>query len=85
MATNAVLVDFAYSDLMKDAVAPAGYLRNTNHLDIYKAKSTFLPSLNNEIGEGTELFNKHKSRFISLNALMLVLFEKDEIVFPPIS
>ena len=82
---NGALIDLAYTDLMQATIAPAGYMRNTNNIKTYKEKSTFLPALNNENNKDTDQYRKHKARFESLNSLMLVLFEKDEIVFPPIS
>jgi len=82
---NGALIDLAYTDLMQATIAPAGYVRNTNNMKTYKEKSTFLPALNNENNKDTDIYRKHKARFESLNSLMLILFEKDEIVFPPVS
>lgn len=64
-------------------MAPAGYVRNTAALNLYKESSTFLAPLNNEVGEGSEDYKRHKERMLSLNAAMFVLFKKDEVVFPP--
>lgn len=44
-----------------------------------------MPALNNENNKDSDAYKKHKARFEALNGLMLVLFEKDEIVFPPVS
>ena len=79
---NGVLANLAFTDLMQSTIGPAGYIRNTNNLQYYKDKSKFLASLNNENNKGSEAYRKHKERMESLNSFMMVLFEKDEIVFP---
>ena len=63
-------------------MAAAGYYRDTEKLDDYKKKNPFLASLNNEVGEGSSSFAKHKQRISSLNAAMFVMFDRDEIIFP---
>ena len=82
---NGALIDLAYTDLMQSSIAPAGYVRNTNNLQAYKDKSTFLAALNNENNKDSPAYKKHKQRMESLNSFMMVLFEKDEIVFPVVS
>jgi hypothetical protein len=63
-------------------MAPAGYMRSLDYYDKYLNSSTFLPSLNNEINEGSELYEKHKKKMMSLNQAMFVMFDQDQIVFP---
>ena len=58
-------------------MAPAGYVRNTADLHTYRQYSTFLAPLNNEVGQGTIEYIRHKERVMSLNAAMFVDFLKD--------
>jgi cyanate lyase len=52
-----VLDGTALTNFVQENFAPGGYYRNTENLDEYKNKSKFLPNLNNEVGEGTKIFN----------------------------
>jgi len=48
-------------------LAPAGYYRSTESyekLEEYKNKSTFLNTLNNEVGQGSQLFEDQKAKFM---------------------
>ena len=64
-------------------VSVAGFYRDINHLDEYKIGSSFLSSLNNEVGQETEDFTKHKARMESLHSAMFVWFKQDDVIYPP--
>ena len=64
-------------------VSVAGFYRDINHLDEYKTGSSFLSSLNNEVGQETEEFTKHKARMESLHSAMFVWFKQDDVIYPP--
>lgn len=74
-----------YTNYMQKNFASAGYVRNTADLGDYLKGATFLPALNNEIGNGTAAYKRHKERIKALNAAMFVEFTKDHIVFPRVS
>lgn len=57
--------------LIQNIVGPAGYYRDPKHLDSYLKDSCFLPYINNEETEKSDLY---KQRFSSLDGLMLVAF-----------
>ena len=57
-----LLEGIAFDPNVQRTVAAAGYYRDTENLDEYKTKSPFLAALNNEVGEGTPSFEKHKKR-----------------------
>lgn len=42
----------------------------------------FLPKLNNEVGQGSPEFKRHQDRMKSLNAMMMIIFDRDEVVSP---
>ena len=50
-----------YFKLMQNNVGPAGYFRDTAHLDFYNEYNVFLPKLNNEVFH--EKYYMNKSRF----------------------
>ena len=64
----------AYDPAVQRSVSVAGYYRNVDHLGDYKRKSTFLSALNNEVGLGTPLFEKHRDRVEKLHSAMFVMF-----------
>lgn len=82
---HAAMVSVPYTEFSQHNLAAAGYVRNTADYGAYLKGATFLPALNNEVGEGTPTYERHKQRIESLNAAMFVEFTQDEIVFPPIS
>jgi hypothetical protein len=65
----------AYSPEMQKLVSVAGFYRDTTNMDEYKSKSSFLANLNNEVGQDTEEFTKHKARMQGLHAAMFVWFK----------
>jgi hypothetical protein len=77
-----ILNDLAYTPAIQASVSCAGYYRSANKFDEYKKGSTFLASLNNEIGAGTDTFEKHRNRIQGLNQAMFVMFDQDEIIYP---
>ena len=80
---KSMLNNVVYSDSIQEKVAAAGYFRDTEDLGTYKAKSHFLAKLNNE--RENDMMAKQKERLSSLNGLMLVMFEQDDVVLPPAS
>lgn len=44
---------------MQSKLATAGYVRDSRHMDEYRAKSTFLASLNNE-RDDKDISDKHR-------------------------
>tara|TARA_B110000285_G_C14981865_1_gene541805 strand:- start:74 stop:478 length:405 start_codon:yes stop_codon:yes gene_type:complete len=66
-------------------VSIAGFYRDTKHIDEYKTGSSFLANLNNEVGQETETFTKHKARMENLHSAMFVMFKQDDVIFPPSS
>ncbi|GLU05540.1 hypothetical protein SLE2022_226370 [Rubroshorea leprosula] len=69
-----------YSDYVQDHLAPSGYLKLPNDISHYLEKCRFLPKLNNEIPE--ERNSTYKERFTSLQNLVLVMFEQDNVLIP---
>ena len=59
---------------------PAGYFRDPKDIKDYLADSVFLPMLNNEKDHPLSAFNK--TRFLSLNGIMMVEFLKDTMIYP---
>ncbi|KAI3444780.1 hypothetical protein Pfo_001445 [Paulownia fortunei] len=78
-----ILVDFlielaVYSDYVQEHLAPACYIKIPTDLDDYRKGCKFLPKLNNEIYRNST----YKERFASLENLVLIKFEKDDILVP---
>jgi palmitoyl-protein thioesterase len=71
-----------FNPVVQNTLGPAGYFRSPENLDEYKSKSSFLPKLNNEVDQGSADYNRHKDSMKALNALMLVMFDKDQVIFP---
>ncbi|PIM99351.1 Palmitoyl protein thioesterase [Handroanthus impetiginosus] len=74
-----VLIQFAiYSDFVQEHLAPASYIKIPTDIDAYREKCKFLPKLNNEIYKNST----YKNRFASLDNLVLIKFEHDEVLVP---
>lgn len=69
-----------YTDYLQDHLAPSGYLKLPNDISHYLEKCRFLPKLNNEIPEQRN--STFKERFASLENLVLVMFEQDNVLIP---
>ncbi|MCD7452709.1 Palmitoyl-protein thioesterase 1 [Datura stramonium] len=67
-----------YSNFIQDHLAPAGYIKIPTDIADYRKGCKFLPVLNNEVHRNCTL----KKRFASLENLVLILFERDEILVP---
>lgn len=65
--------------LIQDVVGPAGYYRDPALYDEYLKDSVFLPYVNNEETEKSDVY---KQKFSSLEGLMLVAFTEDSMVYP---
>lgn len=69
-----------YSDYVQDHLAPSGYLKIPSNFKGYMENCKFLPRLNNEIPE--ERNSTYKQRFSSLQNLVLIMFENDNVLVP---
>ncbi|KAM4073710.1 hypothetical protein ACJW30_10G040100 [Castanea mollissima] len=69
-----------YTDYVQDHLAPSGYLKLPNAIPNYLEKCRFLPKLNNELP--IERNSTYKERFISLQNLVLIMFEHDTVLIP---
>lgn len=78
---NYVCRNLAYFPFIQSFVGPAGYFRDPLHMTHYLNQSEFLPYLNNEAGTD-DAKTAIKDRFTALNAVMLVLFTEDSVVYP---
>ncbi|XP_009591269.1 uncharacterized protein [Nicotiana tomentosiformis] len=67
-----------YSNFVQEHLAPAGYIKIPTDIADYRKGCKFLPVVNNEV-HGNSTFKK---RFASLENLVLIMFEKDEILVP---
>lgn len=79
---NNVIDHIVYMKLAQQFVVPAGYFRNTKDMEHYKKGSVFLPALNNELDNPDAAAADRKARFSALNGAMLVMFEKDTMIYP---
>ncbi|XP_010440003.1 PREDICTED: palmitoyl-protein thioesterase 1-like isoform X2 [Camelina sativa] len=70
------------SDLPKctDHAAPSGYFKLPTKITEYLEHSKYLPKLNNE--RPGEKNSTYKDRFTSLHNLVLIMFEKDDVLTP---
>ena len=74
------LVDwFVYKDYVQDSIGPAGYFRVSNHLNDYYNSKSLLFDINNE---GKFFDESAKKRFLKLDLLVLIAFEKDRMITP---
>jgi palmitoyl-protein thioesterase len=71
---NFVVKKIIYFGTVQNWVAPAGYFRDINDYSEYKAKSVFLPELNNEISQDDDFAKTRKAKFSSLNHAHLGMF-----------
>ncbi|KAL5815134.1 hypothetical protein ACOSQ3_025928 [Xanthoceras sorbifolium] len=69
-----------YSDYVQDHLAPSGYLKFPNDISNYLKKCKFLPKLNNELPDHRN--STYKERFSSLQNLVLIMFEDDNVLIP---
>ncbi|KAL9368837.1 hypothetical protein Peur_040036 [Populus x canadensis] len=77
---DALIKSKIYSDYVQAHLAPSGYLKFPNDISHYMEKCSFLPKLNNEIPE--ERNTTYKGRFSSLQNLVLIMFENDNVLIP---
>ncbi|KAL4570941.1 hypothetical protein LXL04_026606 [Taraxacum kok-saghyz] len=80
MIADALIKSEVYSDYIQEHLAPSGYLKLPNNMDAYLQHCSFLPKLNNEIPE--ERNSTYKERLMSLQNLVLIMFEQDTVVIP---
>ncbi|XP_015889485.3 uncharacterized protein LOC107424251 isoform X2 [Ziziphus jujuba] len=69
-----------YSDYVQEHLAPSGYLKIPTDIAGYIEGCKFLPKLNNEIVNKRNA--TYKERFVSLENLILIMFEDDTILIP---
>ncbi|KAB5574011.1 hypothetical protein DKX38_001205 [Salix brachista] len=77
---DALIRSEIYSDYVQAHLAPSGYLKFPNDIPHYLEKCRFLPKLNNEIPQ--ERNTTYKERFSSLQNLVLIMFENDNVLIP---
>mmetsp|Transcript_49098 Transcript_49098/g.56441 ORF Transcript_49098/g.56441 Transcript_49098/m.56441 type:complete len:306 (+) Transcript_49098:29-946(+) len=74
------LVDkLAYTSLLQKLLGPAGYYRDVAEYQKYLDHSILLADLNNERATKNQTY---KERVIALKKMTLIMFLKDEIVYP---
>ncbi|XP_047320272.1 palmitoyl-protein thioesterase 1-like [Impatiens glandulifera] len=69
-----------YSKFVQDHSSLSGYLKLPNNIIGYLNGCKFLPMLNNEIP--SQRNSTYKSRFTSLQNLVLIMFEDDKVIVP---
>uniref|UniRef100_A0A7N0VHU3 Uncharacterized protein n=1 Tax=Kalanchoe fedtschenkoi TaxID=63787 RepID=A0A7N0VHU3_KALFE len=69
-----------YSDYVQEHLAPSGYLKLPNDIPNYLEKCSYLPKLNNEIPDKRNA--TYKDRFTSLQNLVLIMCEQDDVLIP---
>nr|XP_023905567.1 palmitoyl-protein thioesterase 1-like [Quercus suber]POF27480.1 palmitoyl-protein thioesterase 3 [Quercus suber] len=67
-----------YTDLFQDHFAPSSFFKLPNAIPNYLENCRFLPKLNNELPD--ERNSTYKERFISLQNLVLIMFENDTLL-----
>ncbi|KAJ8774400.1 hypothetical protein K2173_012474 [Erythroxylum novogranatense] len=77
---NNLIKSEIYSAYVQDHLAPSGYLKLPNDIPDYLKKCRFLPKLNNELADQRN--STYKERFISLQNLVLIMFENDNVLIP---
>ena len=70
---------FVYKGYVQDTMGPSGYFRVSNHVDKYKDSKSLLLDVNNQ---GKNIDNDAKTRFASLDKLVLIAFKKDTMISP---
>ena len=76
---NFVLDSLVYTPVGRWVSAPAGYFKDPRKYDEYLKESVYLPYLNNE---RTEKNSTYYEKMIALDAMMLVMFELDTVLYP---
>ncbi|KAL5551415.1 hypothetical protein UlMin_001591 [Ulmus minor] len=69
-----------YSNYVQEHLAPSGYLKLPNAIPSYLEHCKFLPKLNNELPGKRN--STYKKRFSSLQNLVLIKFEQDNVLIP---
>ncbi|XP_019089395.1 PREDICTED: palmitoyl-protein thioesterase 3-like isoform X1 [Camelina sativa] len=69
-----------YNDFVQDHAAPSGCFKIPTDIKNYLEHSKYLPKLNNE--RPGEKNSTYKDRFTSLHNLVLIMFEKDNVLTP---
>ena len=77
---NRAYLNVVYSPLCQFFCAPCGYTRDSSNYEEYTQKNPFLPVLNNQVDHPK--LESNKQNFVKLNKLVLVVFLKDETIFP---
>lgn len=70
---------FVYKGYVQNSMGPAGYFRVSNHIQNFYKSSSLLLDVNNQ---GKSIDPEAKRRFISLDKLVLILFERDTMISP---
>ena len=70
---------FVYKGYVQDTMGPSGYFRVSKHVDKYKDSKSLLLDVNNQ---GKNIDNDAKTRFASLDKLVLIAFKKDTMISP---
>ncbi|MCO5597151.1 hypothetical protein L7F22_051227 [Adiantum nelumboides] len=69
-----------YTSYVQNHLGPAGYVKIPTDLKAYYKGCKFLPRLNNELEDSRN--TTYVERFTSLNQLVLIMFEKDNVLLP---
>ncbi|KAM5573015.1 hypothetical protein ABKV19_012851 [Rosa sericea] len=77
---NKLIKGKIYSDYIQEHLAPSGYIKLPNDMTDYLGRCRFLPKLNNELPD--ERNSTYKERFSSLENLVLIMFEQDNVLVP---
>lgn len=75
---NELIKSKIYTDYIQNNIIQAQYFRDVNNYETYLEKSAFLKFINNELFKDLEYYN----RLISLNKLVMVMFDQDETLVP---
>ena len=70
---------FVYKGYVQDTFGPSGYFRVSNHLSNYKKSKSLLLDINNQ---GKTVDEEAKTRFTSLEKLVLIAFKRDTMITP---
>ncbi|OWM90795.1 hypothetical protein CDL15_Pgr011555 [Punica granatum] len=69
-----------YSTYIQEHLAPSGYIKIPTDIKAYLEGCKFLPKLNNE--NSSKRNATYKERFASLQNLVLIMFEQDNVLVP---